>query len=276
MAPESAPLEPSSVAKDAQASVPQKEAVTPGPAKDAITAQGTDPAKIGKSDDRSTWIPPHRLKEETSKRQQAEQRAQQFEQELAAERRRVQALAGVTESTPAQREVEEIRQQFARLFPELATLTKEDIEAFRALRTSSDQLQETAKHYWKTHGQSMLNVLAEDVAKELGGELNERQQRALFSAYVQAVSNDETVRERHEQGDITLVNEFAKNWIEDWFEPARRKVTATALDRTRRVPSGKDRALIAGTPKKLDYSNPKAVEDAMVESYREHGGRFGD
>jgi hypothetical protein len=98
----------------------------------------------------------------------------------------------------------------------------------------------------------------------------------LKYAYAKAAAADPEFLRRHEEGDPTLVKEFAKQWIEDWFEPARRKVTANEVGRTRAVPGGRDRSVALNGGKKIDYTNPKAIEDAMVESFKSHGGTFGD
>ena len=76
------------------------------------------------------------------------------------------------------------------------------------------------------------------------------------------------------RGVLALVKEFAKQWIEDWFEPARRRITASTLGQHRPVPSGKDRGLVTQGEKKIDVNDAKAVEDILVAGFRERGGAF--
>jgi hypothetical protein len=129
------------------------------------------------------------LQKERRARQDYERRVAKYETDLAAERQRVQALAGVTPQSSAEAENEAIRKRFNELYPHIGDLTKEDIE--------------------------------------------------------------------------------------DFFEPARRKVTQQEVQRQRVVPSGKDRGIVTHGEKKIDVNDSKAVEDMLVKSFREKGGSFG-
>ena len=124
----------------------------------------------------------------------------------------------------------------------------------------------------------MLDSVIDGVLQKVGGDdLTARQKKAIVRYYVGEAESDETFLTRHEQGDPTLVDEVVKAILEDWYEPARRSVTATEVQRTnRRVPRGADRSVGTTGKKKLDFKDQKAVEDAMVESFRSHGGQFGD
>lgn len=207
--------------------------------------------------------------------QQAQQRQAQFEARLQERERQIQALTGSQTPTPDQAQEAEVRARFAQLFPHLAGLTPEAIERIIALSESSQNLEQTTQHYWTSHGRSMLENLHQSVADELGGDLTDRQKSALVASYIRNAEQDPAFLQRHEQGDQTLIREFAKAWVEDWFEPARRKVTQTALGQQRRVPSGRATQPVSTGKAKIDFNDPKAVEDAMVASFRDHGGEFG-
>ncbi len=217
------------------------------------------------------------LQRERKARQAAEARHAQYEADLASERRRVQALAGVTPQSPEAADQDAIRQQFSQLFPGLAKLNNDEmIEKLQKLLSSSDMHEETTKRYWSDRAAQMTNGVIDVIKKELGGDLSERQVRNIRSAYASAAERNPEFLARHEEGDPTLITEFAKEFIEDWFEPARRKVTQQQLDRNRNVPQGRDRSFGAPKPKAIDFKNEKSVEDALVESYRAHGGAFKD
>ncbi len=204
------------------------------------------------------------LKKEREARQRFESQAQKFQTELDAERGRVRALAGVNAPAPGEAEAEEVRKRFAQLYPHLGGLTATEIQEMREMAQERKSLQETTNHYWKTHGQAMVKSIQKEVEATYGGELSDRQQQAITKAYVLRLQADPEALTRHENGDQALVKEFAKEWIEDWFEPARRKVTATQVGQFRPTPSGKDRGTVTSGEKKIDVNNNDQVMDLLV------------
>jgi hypothetical protein len=240
----------------------------------AASTQGAAPAQKAE-DDRQRGILAD-LQKERRARQTYETQLNSMRTELEAERRRVQALAGVNPRSAEETEVDAVRQRFGQVFPGLAKLSDEKIERLLAVAERADSLEEATSHHWQTHGRQMLSSVTDAVAKELGGTLSDRQLTRIKREYVAAAEGDPEFLARHEAGDPTLVQEFVKEMMEDFFEPARRKITATELSRQRSVPSARDRSVPGPGGKKLDYNNPKAVEDALVASFREHGGAFGE
>ena len=217
------------------------------------------------------------LQRERRARQELETRFRNTEAQYTEAQRRVAALAGVNTPSAEEAEIEQVRAQFARIFPGLAKLTDAQIDKLLQTSTRTDTMEAAAVHHWESHGRAMVDSLTAEVSEALGGgELTERQTKALARAYVAEAESDPEFLKRHERGDRALIKEFAKQWVEDWYEPARRRVTADAVNQQRRVPSGRDRNVSATPPKAIDFKNPKAVEDAMVESFRGHGGRFGE
>jgi hypothetical protein len=238
------------------------------------STQVTAPANAGWDKERTGLL--NDLKKERQQRQQYEQSVAQAQAELAQERRRVQALAGVNPRSAEDTEVDAVRQRFGQLFPGLAKLSDGKIERLLAVAEQSDNLEAATTHHWETHGRTMLDSVTAEAAKVLGGTLTPRQAARLERAYVQEAEQNPEFLARHERGDRTLVAEFIKNWNEDWFEPARRRVTQSEVARQQRVPSGRDRSIASTGGKKLDYNDPKAVEQALVDSFRKHGGEFGE
>lgn len=220
------------------------------------------------------------LAKERKQRQAFEAQATQFQTELAAERRRVQALAGVTPQSAEDTEAAEIRARFGKVFNqeqllEQLGLSKEDIEDMKAARAERANSQATSDHYWNRHAQSMVDSAASEIAKHYGGNLSEKQKATITRAYVLRAQEDPAFYERHENGDKTLAAEFAKEWVDEWFEPAKRTALAANVDRFRQVPGGKDRNIVNQGEKKIDVNDPKAVEDMLVAGFRERGGSFG-
>ena len=215
------------------------------------------------------------LKKERKARQDAERRAQEYEGTLAAERKRIKALVGVETPSDDEAEAAAIRERFAKIYPELAGLTKEDIEALRDLRQQSGDLKSAVQNHWDRHVGSVLGQLEDLVSDSIGADLTDRQKRTLRTAYAAQVQDDPEFAKAYEAGDPAHLEQFAKEFVEDWFKPAQRKTIATELDRQRRVPSGRDRSVAQTPEKQIDVNDPKAVEDFLAEGFLSRGGQKG-
>lgn len=214
------------------------------------------------------------LQKERTARQQYDRDLKAAKAELETQRQRTAAALGIGVPTEADNETSAVKERFKALYPHLADLSPEDVAALREMKQTQGSLSETTRHYWSQHGQKMVGSVVTAISKELGGELNDRQKKRIAQAYAEEASTNEEFLDRHEKGDPALITEFAKQWIEDWVEPARRKVTQQETQRFRAVPSGKDRNIVTHGDKKIDVNDPKAVEDLLVKSYREKHGDF--
>jgi hypothetical protein len=239
------------------------------------SAQRQDPApgQNGGNDARDRGILAD-LQRERTNRQNLEARIRELEGGISERDRRVAALAGIQVPSAEDAEVEQIRAQFARVFPGLAKLTDDQIETILSNAGTAQTLQQTVAHHWENHGRSMLEGLESEVADTIGGTLSDRQKRALATAYIAAAEADPEFLKRHNRGDKALLKEFAKDWLDDWYEPARRSVTAQNVNHGRPVPRGRERTVTTTPAKPINFKDPKSVEDAMVESFRSHGGTF--
>jgi hypothetical protein len=214
------------------------------------------------------------LQAERKARQTHEQQAQQYHAQLEQERRRVQALAGVGPQDPNATENEQIKARLKELgYPQLS---QEDLDAMRQWREQSAQFQETTQAMWRDKARVMTSAVEARIAKELGGgDLTPRQVKSIRVAYAQAAEESPEFLSRHEQGDMKLVEEFASQFIEDWFTPIRRRAVQQQVSQFRRVPQGKDRSIPGSSGPKVDVNDPKAVEDMLVSGFKERGGLFG-
>jgi hypothetical protein len=120
------------------------------------------------------------------------------------------------------------------------------------------------QHYWGKHGKAMVSDVSKELSTVYGGELTERQTNAITQAYVLRAQQDPEFLERHEAGDPELVKSFAKEWIEDWFEPARRQITKAQVGQFRPVPNGNVRNIVNQGEKKIDVNNNDQVMDMLV------------
>ncbi len=155
-------------------------------------------------------------------------------------------------------------------------LTKEEIAELRELRASAAELKASSQHHWQVHGQQMLNSLIATVGKTMGGDLSERQISRIQRAYVQEAEANPEFLARHEAGDPKLIEEFAKDFLDDFYEPARRQITKTEAARQQRVPGSRDRSVVTAGGKKADLTTDKGFADALVDSFKGHGGEFGN
>ncbi len=216
------------------------------------------------------------LKKERAARQKYEGELKTEREALAAERKRVQALAGLTPKSDEETDTEAIRAQFAKLYPHLGALTAEDIEALRDVKKRQSDIDETNKHYWSQHRDKMFGQVHSAIEKAMGGgELSDRQRERINRAYALEAEQNPEFLDRHSKGDPKLAEEFAKGWVEDFIEPARRNYTRTETSRFRPVPSGKDRGIVTHGQQKIDVNDSKAVEDVLVRGFRERNGEFG-
>jgi hypothetical protein len=234
---------------------------------------GTQPEKTRDYDREIAGFKADLIKERKA-RQQYESDLIAARAEVASERKRVQALAGVVPKSDQQVEEDAIKERFAALYPHLADLTEEDIQAIRDQRAVAGNLQETTQLFWQQHNHQVVTNLRENLEKELGGKLSERQMARVIAEYVREAESNPEFLAKHEKGDKSAIADFAKQLTEDWFEPARRKVTQQETQRFRAVPSGKDRGIVTHGEKKIDVTDSKAVEDLLVKGFRERNGEF--
>jgi hypothetical protein len=222
------------------------------------------------------------LQKERTARQRFEADLKARNAEYEREQKRVRALAGLEEQDPEAAKDEAIRARLIKVIPGLAKLTDEKIDKLIANLDKADEVEQTANHYWEQHSTQMIGRAQEAVSDLIGGgKLTERQQGRVARAYAQFVAEDNTeVRaQRHSRGDAKLLEEFAKEFVEDWVKPGQRQALRQETGRQRPVPNGGRGRQDTGSgidKSKIDWKNPKAVEDAMVASFKEHGGEFGN
>lgn len=236
-------------------------------------------------EDRSDWIPKHRLGEVSGKLTKAEQEREQLRQELEAERKRVQALAGVTPQDPKAKETEDLRSAMYQLFPQLQALENLSVEQLQDVFEAANAAKTTAAATWERHAEEMLGGVEQEIKSALGTDkLTPTQTRALRRAYREeaqmCLADRKRAHEagdtsydlrgdfvsRHERGDRALIKEFAKSFLGDWYEPAVRSVTARNASRNMRpLPRGdRGRAPLTQTPPSGDLTKDSDFKKALL------------
>ena len=215
------------------------------------------------------------LKKERTARQTFETNHKTLEAKYADVEKRLQALAGVVPKSEQQQSDEEIRTRMQQLYPWMGKITDEQIDRIMRVAETGEDLEVTRNHYWDRHGREMVDRVYDDVGKELGGDLSDDQKEMIQLAYTARCRRDENFLKRHFEGDKKLSSEFAKSVLDQWLEPAKRKVMKTAVDGNRAVPRSKDRAPVTVGGKTIDPKDDKAVADLLVADFKERGGTFG-
>lgn len=251
---------------------------TPTPA--APTPTGAQPtgqpaAKFEYTEDRSKWIPPHRLTEVSEKARKADEARVAAEARATERERQLHIMTGGKPVDPEEAELEQIRARVVQLFPVLGKLTEEQLDKVLGLAEQQDSVQDSNVKIWRNHATTMLNGVYGEIEKGLGGgELSDRQRQKIYLAYRERAANDQDFLTRHEDGDQKLIQEFAKEWLDDFVEPARRMATQSQIERGRRVPSGGRTGPVASQKPKLNLADDDVFGEALLAEVREKGGQF--
>lgn len=239
---------------------------------DSTATQRPSAANTGEADkDRAGLIAA--IQQERANRQRIQDELKAFRTQFEDRNTRLQhALSG---ENPQNAEEEEIRAAYFKLFPHHKGLTPEKLEKLERLLENADTYESSAAAMWNMRGKSARGELYKQIEAEYGGQLSERQQNRLVSNLVSHLQSNPELHKRYEAGDDEVITEFAKEWIEDFVEPVKRKVQKAELDRQKRVPGGRSTGVAAAGKKPINFNDSKAVEDAMVEDLRSRGVEFG-
>ena len=215
-------------------------------------------------EDRSNWVPSHVVRQNT-------ERARTLEQELAIERSRVAALSGVKPPAPPRNpQYDDIRNQMFEVAPELKDLielkdklkelTGLDLNEIRSIRESQSQS-------WVAHGNQTLRTLADKVKEAYGGaDLSPKAVQRIARAFVAEVGEDPELQARYEGGDMTIIDEFLRDYTGGILDPYRRSGAAAAAPgqaAARRLPrGGGSSAVVGGRPPTMKPSDPGYHEAA--------------
>jgi len=212
---------------------------------------------------------------ERKARQALEQKVNELNTNYERERKRMKLLVSDDPQSDEEQEIATIRAQFAKVYPGLAKLTDAQIEKILASTESAGSAEEVINQHWSQHARTTIDSLVEAVEDAAGTDLTDRQKRRVTQLFTSALEADPALEARYKKGDKKLIEEFVAEYVEDFVTPAKRQVTNAEVGRFKPVPRGGDRN-VRNTPpaKKIDFTNEKAVEDAMVESFKSHGGTF--
>lgn len=210
------------------------------------------------TDDRSNWVPPHRLREtrESALREaqtQFAQREAQIRAEADQYRTQLHALVGV--QPPQNPEIDAVKNQFGQLYPGLSKLEARATDLMGLIERAGD-LESQNSHYWQTYGRQTMDHLFDRAATSLGSPLNDEAKRALHSSFVGFVQSSPELQNRY-ANDPTIVDDFWKAFTSSFIDPARRAAGATVQGRAvtalpQDTPSGAPHVTPGPKPANLD------------------------
>jgi hypothetical protein len=273
---------------DGQQQQQQQQPVVPNPNGGGQQQQQAEKTYSYK-EDRTDWVPRHRLNESTSGKTKAEQERDAARTELELERKRVAALSGVTPQDPKAAEQGAIRDAILQLVPEIGLLKGMTREQLQEILDAAQTARQSSQATWERHANTMLNDLDGEAAKSLGADkLTPTQQGRIRGAYreeamqalqvrrdaveagerrsMETVASDNDFVARHERGDKTLIKDFVKGFLDDFYEPARKQVTAQQARRQfRPTPRGERvRTPLTQGAQPVDLNNEGEFKKALL------------
>lgn len=250
------PSSSSAPASPATQGNPVTQSTTPTASPTSATTQQTTSIPEG-------YVPSYRLREaRDAAAREAETRynqaQQQYQQELTQLRSQVQALVGVKPQTASNPEVDQIRQQFAQVFPELAKLA-ERANDLESLMERAGDLDNQTNHYWTQYGRQTMDRLFDHANKSMGVPLTEQAKQQLHSAFVGFVQSSPERSQRYAT-DPTIVEDFWNDFTNSFIDPVRRGASAQVQQRAQ-VSSNIPQDTPGGAPRSTPAPQLKNIDE---------------
>lgn len=235
-------------------------------------------------EDRTDWVPRHRLNDESGKRTNVEKERDTYKGQIEELQRKLRVAMGVENEDPKEKDRAEIQAALEEMYPGLKAFGRLSADQLAQVLAAAEAAQGTAQNHWQRHADMMLSDAFEQVTEALGvQELTPSQKRRIHSAYKEEAAAAFAERKRaheageqkdfsndfisrHERGDKTLIKEFVKAFLDDFVEPARKSATQQALRRnTRPVPRGeRTRTPVTSRVPEVDFNNDDAFKQALI------------
>lgn len=239
-------------------------------------------------EDRSKWVDPTPLNTRLTAAERAtnlaSSRASQLEADLASERRRVQALAGLSPDDPAKEETDKVLAALYKMAPHLDPANqRRAVEGLPEI----EEARRINRMQWDRHRDATFDQVKGQVAGALGLEsltpAAARKVIAAFKAQVPDQMNDAQGNptnpewfawsQRYENKDPKLIEEFVNEFVSDFVEPAKRM----GLVRPRmNVPSGGfSRPVATNQNKQPEYGKMKTVQEMLEAAEAQADAHYG-
>lgn len=211
---------------------PQTPAATPVAQPTTPVASAPPATPATPSEDRSNWVPPHRLREQSSKFEQTLQAERaRYAAETEALQKKLQILAGVT--PPENPQLDQVKTQFKTVFPDLHGLG-EQAAAIKELLAIKDELIAAKDQQWTVYNRSAMDRLYKAAEGTYGTPLSEDAKRSLGMSFIGYLQNDPEAYARYQQ-DPSIVEEYWKAFSDRFVDPVRRSAMVNTAGR---IPQG--------------------------------------
>lgn len=219
-------------------------------------------APIAAPEDRSNWVPPHRIREvrEGMQRQFAQQQAQ-LEARVQQQESQLRALTGI--QPPPNPEVATIKQQFDQVFGEGASDFFSKREQIDKYLERMEELEVAVDHIWRTHGRQSVDRVFKQAEEALGSPLSEEGRRVLHTAFSGWIQSVDPTGERY-VSDPTIVDEFWKTLSSTLVDPARRIAAANVQNR---APGALPQDTPAGVPAPMAAPKPANLDERVANGW---------
>ncbi len=227
-------FDPNSGGAPIDAPSPTPSSVTPTAATPAVTpSPATSVTPPTPQEDRSNWVPPYRLREVSSRHEQAlAQERARFDAERAALQRQLQALTGVL---PAQNpEIDQVKNQFKEVFPELSEIGSQ-ADAIKELIALKDELRAAMQYQWASHNRNAMDSLYKAAETTYGNPLNDDGKRALGASFIGHLQSNPDAYDRYQHDPQSVVKEYWSQFTDRFISPIQRNQTVQTLNR---IPTG--------------------------------------
>src|SRR3990167_5372989 len=194
------------------------------PAFAAATPAAPVAAPTAAPEDRSNWVPPHRIREvrEGLQRQFAQQQAQQQAQ-IEQYQNQLRALVGA--QPPPNPQIDEVKQAFSQVFGPKSISLFDKAEQIESLLERLPEIESAINHIWGNHGRQSMDRIFHQAEEALGSPLSQEGKQALLAAFSGWVQSSPEYTQRYTD-DPTLVDEFWRTLSSTLVDPARRSAAA--------------------------------------------------
>jgi hypothetical protein len=243
---------------------------TPSMPTTTTTAQGPAPGQGGSQAPATGapgegYVPSYRLRETRESvlreaRAYLDQQRSEFEREKAELNKKIQALAGFGPQPDP--EVEGVRDQFGKLYPNLAKIESQADRIFQLIERAGDMESQT-NHYWTSYGQNAVTQLFDAAESDLGSPLSDEGKRALHASFVGYIQSSPELVNMY-AANPNFAKEYWKAFSSSFIDPVRRVSAAAAQGRTQ-VPLPQDTP--AAAPRVGQPEKPSSLEDRVSRSW---------
>lgn len=211
------------------------------------------------------WVPSYRLREDRERQQR------EFQQQLTARENdwktrydqtqaQIRALVGV--NPPQNTEVDQIKSQFFKVFPEAQELL-ENAAKYKEMLDRSGDYDAVMDQTWRSYGRNITDRLFSKASEAYGSQLSDDGKRFIHNAFVSHVQKTPENYARYQE-DPTIVDDFVKELTQGLIDPIRRTASAGIPGRAS-IPLPQDTG--SAIPRPAGAPQPKDLDERVANAW---------